>query len=81
LVLWSGQLQKNDTVVIDGGTASAGTILSGALPGVPVRIVVEPKEIISIAEAPSAASGWRRFSFHAKKKEKIVVTLQWTVAP
>jgi hypothetical protein len=74
-------LQKNENVVIDGGTSSNGSILSGTLPGVPVNIVVEPKEIISVAEPPSAGSGWKRFAFKAKKKEKMVVTIHWSVVP
>jgi hypothetical protein len=80
LLLWSGQLPKNDSVVIDGGTTTVGSVLSGSLPGVPINITIEPKDV-TVAEAPSAGNGWKRFAFHAKKGRKTVVTIYWTVAP
>ncbi|HME07009.1 MAG TPA: hypothetical protein VKG25_08160 [Bryobacteraceae bacterium] len=77
LMLWSGPLPKGDNVVIDGTTPSVGLILSGALPGVPVNLTIEPKDV-TVSEAPSAANGWKRFAFHAKKGRKTVVTIYWT---
>jgi Double zinc ribbon len=79
LVLWSGPLPKNENVVVDGGTTTVGSILSGSLPGVPVNLSIEPKDVV-LAEAPSAANGWKRFAFIAKKGRKTVVTIQWTLA-
>ncbi len=78
LLLWSGQITKGENVVIDGGSPSAGQILSGALPPVPVSLTIEPKDI-TLAEAPSSANGWKRFSFQARKARKTVVTIHWTV--
>ena len=78
LVLWSGPLPKNEDVVVDGATTTVGLILSGALPGVPVNLSIEPKDV-TVAEAPTAGNGFKRFSFHAKKGRKTVVTIYWTV--
>jgi len=78
LVLWSGQLPKNDPVSVDGATTSVGLILSGSLPGVPVTVTIEPKDV-TLVDPPSAANGWKHFSFHAKKGRKTVVTFHWTV--
>lgn len=38
-LIWTGRLRKNETVVIDGGTATIGSAI-GSLPGKPVRINV-----------------------------------------
>ena len=75
VVTWSGKLEKNGTITIDGTTASMGT-LNGALPGVPVLIDVEPKDV-GVAEAPGPANGWRRLVFRSRVNRNTVVTIKW----
>lgn len=43
-LIWTGRLQKNSTVVIDGRTASFGTV-TGELPGRPVQFHVYPGDL------------------------------------
>lgn len=74
-VIWSGRLQKNVTLSIEGGSASAGT-LRGALPGVPVMIEVEPKDL-GVAEAPGPGNGWRRLVLRSRSDRETVVTIRW----
>ena len=76
---WSGQLEKNGTVTIDGHDASSGS-LEGDLPGVPVMIDIDNKEI-AVAEAPGPENGWKRLVLRSKKQKRLVVTIQWTVIP
>ena len=78
LLLWSGPLPKKEDVTIDGSSTTAGSILQGILPGVPVTITTELKDV-TISEPPSAANNWKRLSFHGKKERKTVVTFHWTV--
>lgn len=75
LITWSGKLKKNEAVAIDGTGASTGT-LQGALPGVPVMIEVEPKEI-GVAEAPGPGNGWRRLVLRSRADRNMVVTIRW----
>ncbi len=76
---WSGQLEKNGTVTIDGHDASSGS-LQGDLPGVPVMIDIDNKEI-AVAEAPAPENGWKRLVLRSKKQKRLVVTIQWAVIP
>jgi hypothetical protein len=80
VMLWSGKVDKNGTIVIDAGKSDSGTVNGAVLPGVPVTVRVEPKGF-SVAEPPSAASGWKRIAIHSQKKAHIVVTVFWNTKP
>jgi hypothetical protein len=80
LMLWSGRVEKNGTIVIDGGKSETGAVNGAVLPGVPVTVRVEPKGF-TVEEPPSAANGWKRISIHSQKKAHIVVTVYWNVKP
>jgi hypothetical protein len=75
VMTWSGKLQKNGSLVIDGGAASFGN-LNGALPGVPVIVEIEPKDI-GVAESPGPGNGWRRLVLRSRADRNIVVTVRW----
>jgi len=79
VLIWSGQLERNGLIEIAGGTASGlpGT-LRGELPGVPVIIEVEPKDV-GVAEAPSPQNGWKRLVLRSRGQRMSVVTIKWTV--
>ncbi len=64
-------------MVLDSGRASNGT-LNGALPGVPVLIEVEPRDV-GIAESPGPSNGWKRLSLRSRKDKHTVVTIRWRV--
>jgi hypothetical protein len=76
VLVWSGKLDKNDTLTIDGLTASAGS-LQGELPGVPVNFEIDAANI-GIRENPGAQNGWKRLVLisHAKHAR---ITIRWSV--
>jgi len=76
-IVWSGQLEKNGLITIDGSRASAGS-LRGQLPGVPVMIEVQPSDV-GLAETPSPSNGWKRLTLRSRVNRRSVVTIQWTV--
>lgn len=76
-MLWSGQLQKNGVITIEGGQASAGS-LRGELPGVPVMLDIQPSDV-GLAESPSPANGWKRMVLRSRVNRQSVVTIRWTV--
>ncbi len=78
VMLWSGRVEKNGTIVIDGGKSETGAVNGALLPGVPVTVRVEPKGF-TVEEPPSAATGWKRIAIHSQKKAHIVVTIFWNV--
>jgi len=80
IMLWSGRVDKNGTIVIDGGKSETGAVNGAVLPGVPVTVRVEPKGF-TVEEPPSAATGWKRIAVHSQKKAHIVVTVFWNVKP
>ena len=77
VVNWSGQLEKNGTVVIEGDRCSSGS-LSGRLPGQPVLIDLDTKEF-ALAEVPSPSNGWNRLVIRSKNGRHSVVTIRWTL--
>lgn len=77
LLIWSGPLRRDGTVVIEGDRASEGT-LQGALPGVPVMIESDSKDV-GFAEMPGPSNGWKRLSFRGRRNQNVVVTLRWKV--
>ena len=62
-LIWTGRLRKNSTVIIDGKTASLGT-LTGELPGRPVQFRVYPGDLgddgilVFTARPQDARNGW-----------------------
>ena len=78
VMLWSGRVEKNGTIVIDSGRSEGGAVNGAVLPGVPVTVRVEPKGF-TVEEPPSAANGWKRIAIHSQKKAHIVVTVFWNV--
>jgi hypothetical protein len=76
-MIWSGQLDKGATVVLEDGRASQGTV-AGSLPGVPIMIEVEPKDV-GLAESPSPSNGWKRLALRSRKDRRTVVTIRWRV--
>jgi hypothetical protein len=77
LINWSGTLEKDGTVTIEGTHATSGS-LSGGLPGVPVIIELDPREY-AIVEAPAPSNGWKRLTVRSRKKRNAVVPIRWTV--
>jgi hypothetical protein len=77
VVLWSGRLDKNGSVTIDGNSASFGN-LNGALPGVPIMIEVDQREF-ALAETPSPSNGWKRITIRSRSKRHSVVTIKWSI--
>lgn len=77
MLMWSGKLDRNAVVTIDGSSASAGT-LTGSLPGVPVTLETDLTNI-GFAEMPSPSNGWRKVSLRSKKSQNIVVNIRWRV--
>lgn len=80
ILLWSGKVEKNGTIVIDGGKSDSGTVNGAVLPGVPVTVRVEPGGF-TVSDPPSAANGWKRIAIHSQKKAHIVVTVFWNTKP
>ena len=77
VLVWTGQLDKEGSVTIDGGTASAGS-LQGVLPGVPISIEVDAKDI-GMTESPRASNGWKKLTLRSHKKRNGPITIRWKV--
>ena len=74
---WSGQLEKEGLVTIDGARASTGS-LRGELPGVPVMVEVSPTDV-GVAESPGPQNGWKRLVLRSRVRRQSVVTITWRV--
>jgi hypothetical protein len=77
VLVWTGQLDKEGSVTIDGGISSAGS-LQGVLPGVPISIEVDAKDI-GLTESPRASNGWKKLTLRSHKKRNGPITIRWKV--
>jgi hypothetical protein len=76
-IRWSGSLERNQTLVIDGKQASIGSV-DGELPGVPVNVALTDEQRFAITQFPSPANGWKRVSVRATQDSYSVV-IKWTL--
>jgi hypothetical protein len=74
---WTGELQKEGVLTISAGKASAGT-LHGVLPGVPITIEVDARDI-GLTESPGARNGWQRIVIRSHKKRNGPIVIRWKV--
>jgi len=76
-IIWSGKLPKEGLVTIEGNHASTG-LLNGELPGVPIIVTVEPKDI-GLADSPGPQNGWKRLALRSKDRRHSVITITWEI--
>jgi len=74
-IIWSGRLDRESLLVIDGKHASRGTV-STSLPGVPVSIEVEPADI-EVRTMPGPENGWRRLVLSSGDKRYSAIKIHW----
>lgn len=75
VIIWSGPLRKDALVTIDGELTNTGTV-RGSLPGVPVVVETDYKDV-GFAEMPGPSNGWKRVVLRGRKNINVVVTLRW----
>jgi hypothetical protein len=80
LILYRAKLNKQSTFTIQGGSSTDGDVISGALPGRPVKIEVSPNYVV-IVERPNPANYWSRISLRSNKKMYAVVSINWRAIP
>lgn len=89
-LIWTGRLQKNQEVTINGKTCSTGE-LHGELPGKPVKFTILPGEMSSdgivfftanpqyansVIESPGAQNGWNKTTYTWNPKFANEVTVR-----
>jgi proteasome lid subunit RPN8/RPN11 len=94
-IIWTGRLPRNGTVQILGSRAWPGHI-TGALPGVPVRVralaaelkpdglhvfTSDPKAESAAPEAPGAQNGWNRTVYNWNPRQAGAIRLVETPGP
>ncbi len=75
VIVWSGQLEKDASLTIEGSRCSFG-ILVGGLPGMPVILDVEVGDV-EIAETPSASNSWNRLVIRSRATGQSSVVIRW----
>ncbi len=75
-ISWTGNLPKNSILVIDGPRASIGTIEGNMLPGDPVTIDVDPKEV-EIRQTPTEANAWKRLMLYSGSAKYSAISIHW----
>ncbi len=76
ILTWSGKLEKNSILVIGANSASIGKIAGNPLPGKPVLLELEPKEI-AIRQAPNKENGWQQIMLYSGKVKYSSITIRW----
>jgi hypothetical protein len=76
-MVWRGELPKDAVLIIqDGRYASTGTV-TGALPGVPVKIDLEPREGLTVVTAPTRSNNWKVLVINASQPQTEII-IRWT---
>jgi hypothetical protein len=76
-MIWTGNLPKDGVLIIqDGRYASVGTV-TGALPGVPIKIDLEPKEGLTVVTAPARANNWKVLVINASQPQTEII-IRWS---
>ena len=63
-------------MIHDGRYASMGT-MTGALPGVPIKIDLEPKDGLTVVTAPARSNNWRVLVINALQPQTEIM-IRWT---
>ncbi len=74
VLTWSGDLQKNSILIITD-KANIGSI-EGKLPGKPVRIEVEPKDLV-VRRGPGDANGWNQIILYSGNRRYDSIMIRW----
>jgi hypothetical protein len=75
-LIWTGQVEKNTLVTINGDQVSFGR-LTGELPGVPVSIQIQPDAFV-VFEGPGPQNNWKRLSLRSVKRVRSAVII-WSL--
>lgn len=75
-LVWQGEVGSNGRVVIDGARSTSGKLIKGAIPGVPVRLIVLDKDV-TLLESPNSSNGYRRLVLGCSRKGVITLRLRW----
>lgn len=79
-LVWTGSLMKNESVTLDGASASVGT-LQGGLPGIPVRISIDNEREFMILEPPGPRNNWIKLTVRSKRGRGNTFRVTWVVLP
>jgi serine/threonine protein kinase len=77
-LVWSGNIEKNETLTIGSSQASSGT-LTGSLPGVPIAIRVNTSHV-TVVTAPMQSNGWKSIVLRTGAHVHSIL-IDWYVAP
>jgi hypothetical protein len=77
VIIWSGEVDKGETVFIEGSSTSNGQV-RGSLPGVPCLLELSAPNV-AVTEAPGPRNGYQRVGLRFAKKGRFSVSLKWRV--
>lgn len=78
-LVWTGELEPNSQLAIDGKSSSTGSVTS-ELPGVPVKIQLWPSSA-RVVEAPGPQNRWKRLVIASGDRKQLRVIIRWEVIP
>jgi len=77
VITWSGELPKNSILVITRQKSTIGSIV-GQLPGKPVRIEVEPEDLV-IRQMPGEVNRWNQIVLYSGNNRYSSITIRWKI--
>ena len=76
VITWTGRMQKNAVLVINGTGASFGSV-AGTFPGLPIKVEVEPPTV-QVRELPRAENGWKQLMLYSGSERFSSIVIRWT---
>jgi len=80
VLVWSGQLTRDQVVEIIGLHASIGTVSGNPLPGVPVQLTLRT-DTIMVTGPPNSVNRYSQLRFRSAISGPATVAIQWTAVP
>lgn len=78
-LVWSGQVDKDGLIRIEGAVPTIGTMTGDPLPlGKPIQVSIEPKDF-AVAQAPSASNQFNRVVIRSPRKGTFKIVIHWQV--
>jgi hypothetical protein len=79
-IVWRGTLEANRVLTIqDGGYPSSGA-MTGALPGAPIEIEIEPQGLTVVAP-PGPGNDWKLLVIHGGDQARTELIIRWKRTP
>jgi hypothetical protein len=79
-IVWRGNLEANRVLTIQDGRYPSSGAITGALPGVPIQIEIEPQGLM-VVTPPGPGNDWKLLVIHGGDQPRTELIIRWKRTP